>query len=139
MAELEFQNVPTLTLDPITVETKEDTLAGPEFPANAPAVPSFEESSLTEAERKIVNDFAQKIELTNSNVVLQYGAAAQKKIADFADQSISTVRTKDLGEVGDMLTHVVTELKDFDEEEQEIRHSKSGSTHPETATHRGNL
>ncbi len=118
MAELEFQNVPTLTLDPTNVETKEDTLAGPEFPANAPAVPSFEESSLTEAERKIVNDFAQKIELTNSNVILQYGAAAQKKIADFADQSISTVRTKDLGEVGDMLTHVVTELKDFDEEEK---------------------
>ncbi|MBQ9083581.1 MAG: toxic anion resistance protein [Clostridia bacterium] len=118
MAELEMQNVPTLTLDPMAVETKEDTLAGPEFPADAPAVPSFEESSLSEAELKIVNDFAQKIELNNSNVILQYGAAAQKKVADFSEQTLNSVRTKDLGEVGDMLTNVVVELKDFDQEEE---------------------
>ena len=114
MAEFDFQNVPTLTLDPMDVETKEDKIVAPEFPANAPAVPAFDTSGLTEAELKIVDDFAQKIEPNNSNVILQYGAAAQKKIADFSEQTLSSVRTKDLGEVGTMLSNVVTELKSFD-------------------------
>lgn len=123
MAEFNDQTVPTLTLDPLseTVETKPDSTLQetPSFPADAPAVPSFDEQSLTEAERKAVNEFVEKIELTNSGVILQYGSAAQKKIADFSEQTLNSVRTKDLGEVGEMLSNVVTELKNFDVEEEE--------------------
>lgn len=121
MAELDFQNVPTLTLDPLNTETKEETALQqqPDFPADAPAVPAFDEQSLTEAERKVVDEFAEKIELNNSNVILQYGSSAQKKIADFSEQTLNSVRTKDLGEVGEMLSNVVTELKSFDVNEEE--------------------
>ncbi len=123
MAEFETQTVPTLTLDPVTdaIETKPETAIqeSPTFPADAPAVPSFDEQSLTEAERKVVDEFAEKIELSNSGVILQYGSAAQKKIADFSEQTLNSVRTKDLGEVGEMLSSVVTELKNFDVAEEE--------------------
>ena len=123
MAEFETQTVPTLTLDPVTdaIETKPETAMqeSQTFPADAPAVPSFDEQSLTEAERKVVDEFAEKIELSNSGVILQYGSAAQKKIADFSEQTLNSVRTKDLGEVGEMLSSVVTELKNFDVAEEE--------------------
>ncbi len=123
MAEFETQTVPTLTLDPVTdaIETKPETAIqeSPTFSADAPAVPSFDEQSLTEAERKVVDEFAEKIELSNSGVILQYGSAAQKKIADFSEQTLNSVRTKDLGEVGEMLSSVVTELKNFDVAEEE--------------------
>ena len=115
MAEFETQTVPTLTLDPVTdaIETKPETAIqeSPTFPADAPAVPSFDEQSLTEAERKVVDEFAEKIELSNSGVILQY--------ADFSEQTLNSVRTKDLGEVGEMLSSVVTELKNFDVAEEE--------------------
>ncbi len=123
MAEFETQTVPTLTLDPVTdaIETKPETAIqeSPTFSADAPAVPSFDEQSLTEAERKVVDEFAEKIELSNSGVILQYGSAAQKKIADFSEQTLNSVRTKDLGEVGEMLSSVVTELKNFYVAEEE--------------------
>ena len=80
--------------------------------------PIFDESQLTEQERKMVNDFAAQIDLNNSNVILQYGAGAQKKMADFSESALENVRTKDLGEIGEMLSSVVTELKNFDEEEE---------------------
>ena len=66
----------------------------------------------------MVNDFAAQIDLNNSNVILQYGAGAQKKMADFSESALENVRTKDLGEIGEMLSNVVTELKNFDEEEE---------------------
>lgn len=66
---------------------------------------------LTPQEQKMVEEFAAKIDLTNSNMILQYGAGAQKKIANFSESALNNVRTKDLGEVGQMLTDVVTELK----------------------------
>ncbi|MEG0014837.1 MAG: toxic anion resistance protein [Cellulosilyticaceae bacterium] len=66
---------------------------------------------LTPEEQKMVEEFAAKIDLTNSNMILQYGAGAQKKIANFSESALNNVRTKDLGEVGQMLTDVVTELK----------------------------
>ena len=66
----------------------------------------------------MVNDFAAQIDLNNSSVILQYGAGAQKKLADFSESALENVRTKDLGEIGDMLSSVVTELKNFDEEEE---------------------
>ena len=67
----------------------------------------------------MVDDFAQKIDLTNSTLVLQYGSAAQKKIASFSDTTLNNVRTKDLGEVGDQISNLVVELKGFDIQEEE--------------------
>ena len=89
--------------------------AQPQSPAQA----VFDESMLTAEERKMVDDFANKIELSNSNLILQYGSGAQKKMADFTENTLESVRSKDLGEVGDMLTGLVTELKSFDVEEEE--------------------
>ena len=73
----------------------------------------LDESQLTEAERKVVNDFSEKIDITDSTVVLQYGAAAQKNIASFSENALASVRTKDLGQVGDALSDLVVELKGF--------------------------
>ncbi|BBF41649.1 tellurite resistance protein [Lachnospiraceae bacterium KM106-2] len=104
---------PTLTFEPFA-DTKEEVAVQQEQQA-----PVFDESSLTAEEQQMVSDFASQIELTNSNVILQYGAGAQKKIADFSENALNKVKTKDLGEVGDMLSGVVTELKSFDIEEEE--------------------
>ncbi len=110
---LDTQEVPTLTLNLEVAE--EQPLAA----AQPPQAAVFDESSLTEAERKMVDDFAQKIQLDNSNLVLQYGSGAQKKIADFSETALSNVRTKDMSEVGEMLTNVVVELKKFNVDEEE--------------------
>lgn len=104
---------PELTLDPFKKETP------PEAPA--PMVKeekAIDESVLTDEERKMAYSFAQQIDLTDSAVILQYGAGTQKKMADFSETALENVRTKDLGEVGDLLSGVVTELKSFDEEEE---------------------
>ena len=111
--------IPTLTLDPNGL----DTPAAPAAPAAAAVAeqpPVLDESSFTDEERKVINDFAQQIDVTNSNVVLQYGAASQRKIAGFSETALSKVRTKDLGEVGGMVTDLINELKGFsvDGEEQ---------------------
>ncbi len=111
---LDTQEVPTLTLN---LETAEEQPLAPQ--PQQPQAAVFDESSLTEAERKMVNDFAQKIQLDNSNLVLQYGSGAQKKIADFSETALNNVRTKDMSEVGEMLTNVVVELKKFNVEEEE--------------------
>ncbi len=76
-------------------------------------------SGLSPAEQKAVLDFADKIDLTNSGVVLQYGAAAQKNIANFSESTLNAVRTKDMGELGDMVTNLLGELKSFSAEEEE--------------------
>ncbi|MFR9310859.1 toxic anion resistance protein [Hydrogeniiclostridium mannosilyticum] len=107
---------PMLTLEPLENDTE---VALQPATSAQPEAPVFDESSLSEQERKIVNDFAEKIELSNSNVILQYGSGAQKKIADFSENTLNNVRTKDLGEVGEMLSNVVTELKSFDVDEEE--------------------
>lgn len=104
---------PELTLDPFKNE------APPEAPA--PVVKeekAIDESVLTDEERKMADSFAQQIDLTDSAVILQYGAGTQKKMADFSETALENVRTKDLGEVGSLLSGVVTELKSFDEEEE---------------------
>ena len=77
-----------------------------------------DESMLSEAERKMVDDFAQKIDVTDSNVVLQYGSAAQKNIASFSENALNSVKTKDLGEVGEALSNLVVELKNFGKDEE---------------------
>ena len=76
------------------------------------------EAALTPEEQKIVDDFAAKIDVENTTQILQYGAGTQKKMADFSDTALANVRTQDLGEVGDLITSVVGELKGFDEEEE---------------------
>lgn len=106
-----MQEAPVLTLDPFG-ETKEEAVEVKEEQVE-------ELDVLTPEEKKMVADFAAKIDLRSSNAILQYGAGAQKKIADFSESALENVKTKDLGEVGDMLAGVVTELKSFDEEEEE--------------------
>lgn len=108
----DFTSSPTLVFDP-----------APQ-PKNPPAeevkeVPAMDDSILTEEEKKMVDDFSTQIDLHNTNGILQYGAGTQKKMADFSEAALNNVRTKDLGEVGDMLTNVVTELKSFETEEEE--------------------
>ena len=106
---------PTLTFDPFPEEKQEIV----ETVQEQPAEPAFDESTLTQEEKQMVDNFASQIELTNSNLILQYGAGAQKKIADFSESALNSVKTKDLGEIGDMLSSVVTELKNFDNTEEE--------------------
>ena len=78
----------------------------------------LDESALSEEERKIVDEFSKKIDITNSSIVLQYGAAAQKNIASFSENALASVKTKDLGAVGEDLAELVSELKGFDAEEE---------------------
>ncbi|MEQ2457194.1 toxic anion resistance protein [Flavonifractor hominis] len=91
--------------------------ADPALQEQAQAI-QLDESQLSEAERKMVDDFAKKIDIMDSNVVLQYGAAAQKNIAGFSESTLNSVRTKDLGEVGQALSSLVVELKGFGKEEE---------------------
>ena len=111
--EAEFKNVPTpsLTLEP-ELESVTEVVAVEE-PAAAPNMPV-----LTAEEQQIVDDFAAKIDVENTAQILQYGAATQKKMADFSDTALANVRTQDLGEVGDLIVDVVGELKGFDAEEK---------------------
>ena len=80
--------------------------------------PLVDDSSLTDEEKAMVNDFSQSIDITDSAIVLQYGAGAQKKMADFAQASLENVKTQDLGEAGNLISSVVAELKNFNVEEE---------------------
>lgn len=111
---LEPQDVPTLTLEP-EVEAKEVPATHQEVPVEAPPM---DDEVLSDEEKKMVDDFSQQINLKDSNLILQYGAAAQKKMADFSEVALDNVRTQDLGEVGDLIAGVVTELKSFDATEE---------------------
>ena len=108
----DLQTWPVLTLDPFLGEKKEE-LQPEKKEENV-----MDENVLTEEERKMAEQFARQIDLTNSTMILQYGAGTQKKMADFSETALDNVRTKDLGEVGNLLGSVVQELKDFDEEEE---------------------
>ncbi len=112
--DLEEAEVPQLTLE---VAEEKAITAEPEKEPVAPAV--FDESTLSPEERKMVAEFSQKINIQNSNQIMQYGAGAQKKIADFSETALDNVRGKDMGEVGDMLSEVVVELRKFDIDEEE--------------------
>ena len=78
----------------------------------------LDENLLNDAEKQAVEAFSKKIDLTDSNLILQYGAAAQKNVASFSENALNSVRTKDLGEVGKSLSELVVELKGFGEEEE---------------------
>ncbi len=108
----QFQTVPELTLEPFKKEEKET------HTATEPKAAVFDESILSEDERRAVDAFAAQIDLTNSGAILQYGAGTQKKMADFSESALENVRTKDLGEIGELLSDVVKELRDFDEEDE---------------------
>ncbi len=108
------EEVPTLTLEPSAPATP--ATPEPEKPAAEPV--KLDDSMLSEAEKKAVEDFSKKIDIMDSNLVLQYGAAAQKNVAGFSENALASVRTKDLGEVGKSLSELVVELKGFGEEEE---------------------
>ena len=101
---------PTLTLDPIADEAAE--AAKLETPKAEPV--KVEDTPLSPEEQKMVNDFAEKIDITNSQMVLQYGAASQKKLSDFSETALSRVKTKDMGETGELITNLISELQGFD-------------------------
>lgn len=113
------QAIPTLTFEPFAGEKKSEPAVKSQAEAPKPKPVYEEESLLNEQEKKQVEAFAEKIDLTDSTLVLQYGAGAQKKIADFSDKTLENVRSKDLGETGTMLTSLVSELKQTDEPEEE--------------------
>lgn len=118
--------MPELTLNP--TETAQEAVPELTLTPEAPAAPETEkkevepvkvdESMLTEQEKKAVNDFAKKIDITDTNLVLNYGVAAQKSVATFSENALSSVRNKDLGEVGETLSNLVVEVKGFGQEEK---------------------
>ena len=111
MPTLEF-GVPEAAQAPeLPVQTESEVIAKPANMAD--------DSMLSEEEKKMVDEFVTKIDLTNSNAILQYGAGTQKKMADFSGKALENVRTKDMGEIGDMIGTLVTELKNFDIGEDE--------------------
>ena len=118
--------IPELTLDP-TAAAQAAAPAAPQAAAPQAAAAQdlpesdLDEAKLSEAERKAVEDFAQKIDITDSNVVLQYGAAAQKNVSDFSESTLEKIRTKDLGEIGDTLAGLVRELQTLDAGEEKQR------------------
>lgn len=109
--DLDAPATPTLTLDPA------EDLAAPQPPKQV--APDPQAVRLSPEEQAMVDSFAQKIDITNSQQVLQYGSACQKKIGDFSEAALAKVSTKDLGEVGEMITDLIGELKNFDAEEEE--------------------
>lgn len=128
MAEMEFimdnqnfdQQIPSLTLDPFgtAAATAPAPQAEPEKESE-PEVQELNDSALTEEEKKVVEAFAEKIDVTDSTVILQYGAAAQQKISTFSDSALESVKTKDFGALGDMIAGLVTQLKGITDDENE--------------------
>ena len=119
--------VPVLTLEPSMTEeasaaaaTASQAVAAVQTaPEAQPEEPKAAEPVLTPEEQKAVDDFAKQIDVENTDQILQYGAGTQKKMADFSDSALENVKTKDLGQIGDLLTNVVGELKSFDALEEE--------------------
>lgn len=104
---------PSLTLEPDLGEFEKKEEVIPKKQTQKEEVPV-----LTTEEQKMVNDFAAKIDIENTNQILQYGAGTQKKMADFSDTALENVKTQDLGEIGELISNVVGELKDFDVQEE---------------------
>ena len=121
MDETNSTYVPKLTLDP----TGAAAAAAPAAPAAPQAAaaqeekPAFDMSQLSPEEQKAVDDFYKKIDITDTNTVLQYGSASQKNIAEFSSATLNNVRTKDMGEIGDQLSQLVVQLKGFNYGEEE--------------------
>lgn len=120
MSELDtmLKQAPTLTLEPFA-KSEQEVPAAVSGASVAEAVKEQMNVELSPEEQKMVNDFVEQIDLNNTQMILQYGAGSQKKIADFSENALSSVRTKDMGEIGQLLTDVVSELRSFEEEEEE--------------------
>ena len=126
MADNEFDfnapAAPSLTLDAapaapsLTLDPEADAKVVEEAKKATPVM--VEDTPLSPEEQKMVDDFAEKIDITNSQMVLQYGAASQKKLSDFSDTALSRVRTKDMGETGKLITDLIGELQGFDATEE---------------------
>lgn len=108
-----------LTLEPTPTPKAPEAPASTEKSANELVQETMRQNALTPQEQKMVDDFAKKININDSNMVLQYGSASQKKIANFSESALQSVRTKDLGEVGDLVVGLVNQLKGFSVEEEE--------------------
>lgn len=120
--DLNAPAAPSLTLDAapaspsLTLDPEADAKVVEEAKKEAPV--KVEDTPLTPEEQKMVDDFAEKIDITNSQMVLQYGAASQKKLSDFSDTALSKVKTKDMGETGQLITDLIGELQGFDATEE---------------------
>lgn len=108
---------PNIEISPPVIDLSEVSEAAKAKPEVA--ITNLNESQLTAEERKMIEEFSSKIDLNDSNVVLMYGAGAQKKVADFSEAALANVRTKDMGEVGDMISNLVGQLKSFSATEEE--------------------
>ena len=113
------ETAPTLTLEPDFGEPKQEVAPQKQDTELEAARKEMEQTTLSPEEQQMVNDFAEKIDIENINQILQYGAGTQKKMADFSDAALENVKTQELGEVGDLITQVVGELRDFDATEEE--------------------
>ena len=112
----EFGTIPTLVFgEPEKTEEKKTEL--PAAQSDKPEA-AIDDSIFSEEEKKMVDDFSRKIDIHNSSAILEYGAGAQKKMADFSEKALDNVRNKDMGEIGDMVAGLVTELENFDVEEE---------------------
>ncbi len=110
MTNIKEKETPVLTLDPLMQEVGELDVKT--------LTKNVDESNLTPEEKKMVDEFAQQIDISNTNVILQYGSGAQQKMAEFSESALQNVKTKDLDEVSDMITSLVVELKGFDLDEK---------------------
>lgn len=113
----EFASAPTLSFgEPLTADPKPEI---PAVTAESKPAPSIDDSMLSTEEKQVVESFVDKIDLHNAKGILEYGAGTQKKMADFSEATLNNVRSKDLGEIGELLSSVVTEVKSFDADEEE--------------------
>ncbi len=126
MSEIKLETSPTLTFEPFPEEpqmpaevekNRTPARADNAVSSTEEAIPDYDDSMLTEDEKRQVEEFAEQIDLSNSAMILQYGAGAQQKVAAFSEKALENVKTKDLGEIGDLLSGVVTELKSFDSDD----------------------
>ncbi len=119
--ELDFDSFDATAMPSLTLEVEQPKEEAKPEPAPAPDPLAEEAAKLSPEEQKMAEDFAARIDVTNSQMVLQYGAATQKKVGDFSEAALDKVRTRDLGEVGEALASLVGELKNFDAEEEESK------------------
>lgn len=113
----EFTSAPTLSFgEPLNADPKPEM---PTVTAESKPAPSMDDSMLSPEEKQVVESFVDKIDLHNAKGILEYGAGTQKKMADFSEATLNNVRSKDLGEIGELLSSVVTEVKSFDSDEEE--------------------
>ena len=137
----ENNQMPLLTLNTPAPKAEETAAASIQqttaaAPAAPEASPRLDDSQLTDAERKAIADFVGKLDVTNPDHVLLFGADAQKKIADFSDTALDAVKTQDTGEVGNMLINLVTELKGFEADTEEPKGLKKLFSKPTDAVER---